>query len=60
MDHFGAAAKAEDRRDLGRGPSPDPLRVAGVVCAQAAADLGAVQPADDHRIGWCVSSTVPV
>src|SRR3984957_12888641 len=50
MDHFGAPAEAENRRDIRRCPASDLLRVFHVVSAQAAADLRAVGTANDHRV----------
>src|SRR3954451_8584571 len=50
MDHLGAAAKAQNRQDISRGAALDFLGVGGVVGDEPAADLGAVRPADDHRV----------
>src|SRR6266850_6816871 len=50
VNHLGAAGKAQDRQNIGRGAALDLLGVGGVVGNEAAADLGAVWPADDHRV----------
>src|SRR5262245_27987627 len=48
--HFGAAAKPEDREDIGGGAALDLLRIDGVVGHEAAPDLDAIRTADDNSI----------
>ena len=50
MHQLGAAAEAEDRKDVGGGAALDLVGVVGVVGDQAARDLDAVGAADHHRI----------
>ena len=50
MNHFRAAAEAENRSDVRRRAAADFLRILGVIGAQPAADFGAVGAADDHRV----------
>src|SRR3984885_1934494 len=47
MNHFRPPGKAEDRHDIGGGAAPDFLRILDIIGAQAAADLRAIEAADE-------------
>src|SRR5215510_4770391 len=50
VHHFGAATESQNRRNIGGRAALDLFRIGGVVGDEAAADLGAVRPADDDRV----------